>query len=230
MPKKKIIILLVILCLVSAVVFLSKDYIWPTDNGLPVEKAWNSEKYLENGYSQEQINRLFAELERLNSKLEQFPDDYVALLKAGNIYFMLGEYKQAEKIFMRTAEIEPSFAPVYANLGELYAGFLIDKDKALENYQKAIELNPWRSQYYRSLADLYWSDFPEKEKEIESLIVGGAEKYPENKDFYTYLASYFRQKNNLAKAIYYLKAALKIEPDNEILKQELVELEGIYGQ
>lgn len=230
MFKKNIIILLIVLCLIGTTVFLTKDYFFSPDNVLPTGKDWNPEKYLENGYSQEQINRLFAELERLSSRLEQLPNDYNTLLKAGNIYFMLGEYEQAESIFIQILEIEPSFAPAHANLGELYAGFLIDKNKALENYEKAIESNPWRSQYYRSLADLYWSDFPEKEKEIEPLMVRGAEKYPENKDFYTYLASYFAQKNNLVKAIQYLKLALKIDPDNETLKQELTELEGIYGQ
>jgi len=230
MSKKSIIILLIALCLIGATAFLTKDYFFSPDNVLPVEKDWNPEKYIENGYSQEQIDRLFAELERLSSRLEQLPNDYNTLLKAGNIYFMLGEYEQAENIFIQILGIEPSFAPAYANLGELYAGFLIDKDKAVENYEKAVELNPWHSQYYRSLADLYWSDFPEKENEIELLMLRGAEKYPENKDFYTYLASYFRQKNNLVKAIQYLKLALKIEPDSETLKQELTEIESIYGQ
>jgi len=231
MSKKKIIILLIILAVAGGGIYLAKDYFWPDKNNLPTnEESWDDEKYLAIGYSQEQIDKLAVELKRLDSVLESFPDDYDTLLKKGNIYFMLEEYKQAENVFLQAVETEPDFASAYANLGELYTSFLIDKDKAVENYKKAIELAPWHSQYYRSLADLYWSDFPEKENEIEPLMLEGAEKYPENKDFYTYLASYFRQKNNLAKAIQYLKLALKIEPDNKTLEQELTELEGVYGQ
>jgi tetratricopeptide (TPR) repeat protein len=172
------------------------------------------------------MDKLIAEIERLNSELEKYPNDYETLLKIGNIYMMLEEYEKAENVFLQAAEAEPSYGPAYANLGELYGSFWEEKLKAVEYYKKAIELTPWRSQYYRSLADLYRSDFPEKEGEIEPLMLTGAEKYPQNMDFYTYLASYFRQKSDLSKAIYYLKAALKIEPDNETLKQELTELES----
>ena len=231
MTKKKIIILLIILAVAGEGIYLARDYLWPAKDNLPAdEESWNYEKYLEIGYSQEQIDRLIAEIERLNSKLEKFPNDYETFLKIGNIYMMLEEYEKAESVFLQAVEAEPSYAPAYANLGELYGSFGEEKLKAVEYYKKAIELAPWRSQYYRSLADLYWSDFPEKESEIEPLILQGAEKYPENIDFHTYLASYFRQKNNLGKAIYYLKAALEIEPDNQTLKQELAELENVYGQ
>lgn len=233
MTKKKIIILLIIIGLLMAgeIIFLARDYLWPPENNLSAdEESWDYEKYLAIGYSQNQIDRLIAEIERLNSELEKYPNDYETLLKIGNINMMLEEYERAEGIFLQAVEAKPNYAPAYANLGELYGSFTREKNKAVEYYKKAIELSPWRSQYYRSLADLYWSDFPEKENEIEPLILEGAEKYPENKDFYTYLASYFRQKDNLAKVIYYLKLALKIEPDNEILKQELAELQGIYGQ
>jgi len=231
MTRKRIIILLIILAVAGQGIYLAKDYLWPAKDKLPVgEETWNYEKYLEIGYSQDQIDKLIAEIERLNTKLEEFPNDYETLSKIGNIYMMLEEYQKAESVFLQTLEAGPNYAPAYYNLGELYGSFLGEKEKAVEYYQEAIELNPWRSQYYRSLADLYWSDFPEKESEIESLMLQGAEKYPENIDFYTYLASYFRQKNDLAKAIFYLKEALKIEPDNQTLRQELAELEEINGQ
>lgn len=231
MTKKKITILLAILglCVIGQIIYFAKDYIWSGKNNLTAdEESWNYEKYLEIGYNQNQIDKLIAEIERLNSIFKDQPDSYNTLLRIGNIYMMLEEYEKAESIFLEIKEAEPNYGPAHASLGELYASFLKDKLKAVEYYKKAIELTPWRPQYYRSLADLYWSDFPEKEKEIESLMLRGAEKYPESKDFYTYLASYFRQENNLSKAIHYLKAALKIEPDNKTLKQELAELENIY--
>ncbi len=231
MTKKKIVILLIILALVGQGIYLARDYLWPDKDNLPTdEESWDYEKYLEIGYDQDQIDKLITEIERLKTTLEESPDDYEALSKIGNLYMMLEEYQRAERVFLEAIEMEPGYAPAHANLGELYGSFVGEKEKAVEYYQKAIELTPWRSQYYRSLADLYWSDFPEKEKEIEPLILSGAEKYPDNIDFYTYLASYFRQKNNSAKAIDYLKKALEIEPDDEILKQELAELEDIYGQ
>ncbi|MBU2579498.1 tetratricopeptide repeat protein [Patescibacteria group bacterium] len=226
--NKKFIILLIVffLCSAGATVFLFKDYFFSSKSQPTVEETWDFEKYLAIGYDQEQIDRLFAELSRLNSSLENNPNDYNTLLKVGNIYMMLEEYEKAEVVFLQIIEIEPSFAPAHANLGELYGSFWEEKSKAVDYYKKAIELHPWRSQYYRSLADLYRSDFPEKKNEIESLILSGIKEYPGNIDFYTYLASYFTQENNIPKAIDYLEQALEIEPDNAVLKQELIELEG----
>jgi len=225
MNKKFITLLIVILlCLIGGTVFLFKGYFFLSDNQPITEETFDFEKYLAIGYSQDQIDRLFAELDRLNSLLENDPDGYNNLLKKGNIYMMIEEYEKAEIVFLQIIEIEPNFAPAYANLGELYGSFWEEKSKAVEYYKKAIELTSWRSYYYRSLADLYRSDFPEKKHEIEPLMLEGIKEYPENTDFYTYLASYFRQENNIPNAIYYLKQALEIEPNNATLKQEYDEL------
>ena len=226
--NKKFLILLIIffICSTGATIFSFKNYFSPSDDQLLIEETFDFEKYLEIGYSQEQIDRLFTELDRLNSLLRDNPNDYNALLKIGNIYMMIKEYEKAEVVFLRIIEIEPDFAQAHANLGELYGSFWEEKLKAVEHYKKAIELNPWRSQYYRTLADLYRSDFPEKKDEIEPLILKGIKEYPDNVDFYTYLVSYFRQENNIPKAIDYLKQVLKIDPNNITLKQELNELEN----
>ena len=228
MTKKFLILLIIIfLCSIGITVFLFKDYFFLKNNQPIIKETLDFEKYLAIGYSQEQIVRLFAELDRLNSSLEDNPNDYNTLLKIGNIYMMIKEYEKAEIVFLKIIEIEPAFAPAYANLGELYGSFWEEKSKAVDNYKKAIELYPWKSQYYRTLADLYRSDFPDKKNEIEPLMLKGMKEYPDNVDFYTYLVSYFRQENNIPKAINYLEQALRIEPDNITLKQELVELEGI---
>jgi len=228
MTKKFLILLIIIfLCSIGITVFLFKDYFFLKNNQPIIKETLDFEKYLAIGYSQEQIDRLFAELDRLNSSLEDNPNDYNTLLKIGNIYMMIKEYEKAEIVFLKIIEIEPAFAPAYANLGELYGSFWEEKSKAVDNYKKAIELYPWKSQYYRTLADLYRSDFPDKKNEIEPLMLKGMKEYPDNVDFYTYLVSYFRQENNIPKAINYLEQALRIEPDNITLKQELVELEGI---
>lgn len=225
--KLPILLIIVFLCSIGATIFLFKDYFFLGDNQPINEETWDFEKYLAIGYSQGQIDKLFAELDRLNSLLENNPNDYSTLLKIGNIYMMIEEYEKAEAAFLGIIEIEPNFALAYANLGELYGSFWQEKLKALGYYEKAIELNPWRSQYYRSLADLYRSDFPEKKSEIEPLMLKGIKEYPDNVDFYTYLVSYFRQEDNIPKAINYLKQVLEIEPDNAFLKQELIELENI---
>jgi len=233
MNKKFLILLIIIiLCSIGVATFLFKDYFFPNDNQptneeILNEETWDNEKYLALGYDQNQVDKLFTELNRLNSLLENNSNDYNALLKIGNICMMIQEYEKAEVLFLRIIEIESNFALSHINLAELYGSFWEEKSKAVEYYKKAIELNPWRSQYYRSLADLYRSNFPEKKDEIEPLLLKGIKEYPENIDFYTYLASYFRYENNIPKAIDYLKQALELEPDNITLKQELVELEGL---
>jgi len=195
------------------------------------EETPDYEQYLAIGFSREQIDRMLTTIEEQKDILKSHPESFSPYLKISNIYVILEEYQKAEEFLLEVIEIGPTFAPAYASLGELYGSFMNKKVEAVESYKKAIELTPWRSEYYHSLADLYRSNFPEKEKEIESMFLSGVEQYPRTIGFYTYLASYFWQKNDLTKAIHYTKTAIKIEPDNEILKQELAELERkVYGQ
>jgi tetratricopeptide (TPR) repeat protein len=76
-------------------------------------------------------------------------------LSLGIKYRHLGLYTLAEGQFRKVIELNPDFAPGYANLGTLYMLYMGQFDKALSPYNKAVELDPGRLGNYMLLIYLH---------------------------------------------------------------------------
>ena len=81
-------------------------------------------------------------LNAYQNALKENANDQRALFNAGNAYYRLNEYTQAEELYKKSAQLLGDYAQssLY-NLGNAYyhAG---DKDKAIEAYRQAILQNP----------------------------------------------------------------------------------------
>lgn len=71
--------------------------------------------------------------------LEKEPSNYFALLQIGNVFFLIEELDSAEFYYQKTLSINPYYARANLNLAQLYEKKGL-KDKAVEQYLKAIEL------------------------------------------------------------------------------------------
>ncbi len=81
-------------------------------------------------------------LNAYNEILRDNPDNQRALFNAGNAYYRLQEYTQAEESYKQAADVPGDYGQsAMYNLGNAYyrAG---DKQKAIESYQAAIMQNP----------------------------------------------------------------------------------------
>lgn len=89
------------------------------------------------------------------SELKAHPDDQGGWLKLAIYKKTAGDYKGAEEIWQYLTIINPQGYVAYNNLGDLYAYFLKDYNKAEINFLKALELSPQQSFLYRSLYEFY---------------------------------------------------------------------------
>lgn len=81
-------------------------------------------------------------LNSYNAILKEHPNDQYALFNAGNAYYRLNEYTQAQQAYQKAAEQEgPYTQSALFNLGNAYyrAG---DKEKAIESFKEAILKDP----------------------------------------------------------------------------------------
>lgn len=81
-------------------------------------------------------------LNAYNQILHDHPNDQRALFNAGNAYYRLNEYTQAQEAYKQASEVSGDYAQsALYNLGNAYyrAG---NKEKAIEAYQAAIVQNP----------------------------------------------------------------------------------------
>ncbi|SDU37105.1 tetratricopeptide repeat protein [Desulfobacula phenolica] len=76
-----------------------------------------------------------------NALLKLEKNLYSAHMGLGQLYLKTFDLKNAENAFKKVIDINPSYGPAYAALGDT---FQMDdnNEKAIENYQKAIEINP----------------------------------------------------------------------------------------
>ncbi len=106
------------------------------------------------------VGEMFLEEKKYKKALDYFQRsskignvDSDALRNIGLTYMGLKDYKNAEKQFKEAVRFVPNYAEVYFDLGELYKT-QGKKDKAKQNYQKAIK---------------YKSDYKEAKEALESL-------------------------------------------------------------
>jgi tetratricopeptide (TPR) repeat protein len=82
------------------------------------------------------------------------PDDPPVLAGIGNALLAAGQATFAAAVFERAIQIEPDNALNYLHAG-LAAKALHDKEKAVENLEKAVQLDPLLDQPYLELVQFY---------------------------------------------------------------------------
>jgi tetratricopeptide (TPR) repeat protein/capsular polysaccharide biosynthesis protein len=72
----------------------------------------------------------------------------------GNIFQSIGQFKEAEKQYLKAIKLQPNYAEVYANIGSLYANNQ-NWNQAISLYQTAINLKPDFIGAYCNLAKVW---------------------------------------------------------------------------
>jgi cytochrome c-type biogenesis protein CcmH/NrfG len=165
--------------------------------------------------------------ERFNSAkeaLQKNPDDFNNWLYLGVIKKGVGDYEGARDVFLYAEQIRPKSSTPFANLADLYANFLNEPQKALEAIKTAIANDPNDFSFYLTLAEIYRYKIPGKEAMYEQTLLEAASKFPENPNIIAPLAAYYRQTNQIAKAIEWYEKLVKLAPENEMAKKDLEEL------
>lgn len=112
------------------------------------------------------------------------------------------------------------------NLGVSYQE-IGEYEKAEASFKKITEISPGDVPNYRKLANLYLYDLTEKENEIPSLIEEGLQRVPDHPDLLSYLAVYWQNKGENEKAIEYYERLLKVNPLNQVVRDELNKLKAL---
>lgn len=108
----------------------------------------------------------------LRSQLSNNYDLYNAWLDLAIRYKQAGDLAKAQAIWEYLAFLHPDDAVSRHNLGDLYANYLKQYDKAEQYYKQAIALQPTQSLDYLALADLYHYGFKKDSRAIETLKLG----------------------------------------------------------
>ncbi len=156
------------------------------------------------------------------ARISKDEKDLEAYLDLGIIKTQLGDLDGAEKTYLKSLSVTPRNIIVLNNLAFLYIQMKEIK-KAEQAFLRLLEVTPSHYQTYIHLNDFYLSEMNDK-KPAEEILLKGLEVLPEFPDLLSTLATFYRDQSQRVKAIEAFKRLLKVDPYNEMAKQELKRL------
>ena len=131
--------------------------------------------------------------------------------RLGTIKKVIGDYQGAEAAWLKANEINPKNSISFAALGELYGFELKQPVKAEQMYLIAIANEPDEMNWYLNLSEI---------------LLKGLQALPGNVTLTANLATYYKDINDIPRAIEWYEKLLKISPGNEAAKQDLAALKA----
>ena len=180
--------------------------------------------------SPETIQIYREKFDEAQTQIQKKPNDINHWLSMAIIKKGIGDYEGAYDILNYANRKWPDNFTVLYNLADLYANFLNQPAKAEEIYKSLMEKQPANVNLRLALAELYRYKIPGKEGEYENVLLAGLKVLPNDGNLIGPLALYYRQTNQIDKAIEYYEKLVQIAPNNETAKEDLAELKRQVGK
>jgi len=150
------------------------------------------------------------------------------LIGMAQIKELVGDIEGAKQALIWAISLEPQSYIAHGNLANLYFHHYQDFAKAEEHYLKAIEPDdPKTITYYFDLHEIYRYFYKRDTVLAEDILKLGIERYPQAADLIAVLADYYRHLGRNQEAKEYYLMILEINPDSQVAKKALEELEAI---
>ena len=195
-----------------------------SDIALTSEKLLSSFEIKNNNLASSTAELFKARFNETKEILQKEPDNFDKWLYLGVLKKGVGDYEGSRDVFIYAGLIRPGNSTSFGNLADLYTYFLNEPQKAEASIKQAIANDPNEYSFYLSLADIYRYKFPDGNALYEKTMLDALQKFPEDPLFIGPLASYYRQTNQTQKAIEYYEKLVKLAPNNQTAKEDLVEL------
>lgn len=148
--------------------------------------------------------------------------DLTLLLQAGNAYYTYGDLAKAIEYYDDILSTNPGDAPALENKGQaLYDGG--DYKGAAEAWSTAILSDPNPLTYIR-LASLYSNELPEHKARAQVLLEEAIATNGQEHDLVYALGNWYEMEGMLEEAISHYEIALKLEPENQDLRETVANL------
>ena len=226
MSKKSIIILVSVGGLIILLAGVGGWYFYQQSQVLTPEKLLVSFENKDPNLTSENFQVFNQKFEETKARLQANADSFNDWLYLGVLKKGVGDYEGARDVFIYAGQIRPQSSTSFANLADLYAYFLNDPQQAEVNIKQAIVNEPNDYNFYLSLADIYRYKFPDGAAKYEQTMLEALAKFPDNTNLIAPLAGFYKQTGQTQQAIEYLEKLLKLMPDNQAVKAELVELKA----
>ncbi len=175
-------------------------------------------------FPQAAIDGYKTQFDEVAKNLRQNPVSLNDWNRLGTIKKIIGDYQGAEMAWLKANDINPKNSTSFGALGDLYGFELKQPAKSEQMYLTAIANDPKEMNWYLSLSEVYRYAYPEKQNLTVDILLRGLAELPDNPTLVANLATYYKDTNDISKAIEWYEKLVKISPDNVAAKQDLAEL------
>ena len=195
----------------------------PSTSGLPPHPVINRPFTIPTNFSAEETAILKSDIAQIRAVLQKDPEDLNAWIELGLRYKAINDYQGALESWEYVSLMSPTNIVSYNNLGNLYHYELRDYVRAEMSFLQAIKNDPHYILSYANLYDLYRLSYKKDTNKAEDILQQGIKQNPKAIDLVVALATYYRDKGNVADAKTYYQRAITLatEVNNANLVQSL---------
>ncbi|NUM25101.1 MAG: tetratricopeptide repeat protein [Candidatus Buchananbacteria bacterium] len=217
-------LVLIAVIAIGAYYFLPKDFLKFTDSA----KNYFELTVLRDDLSAEDLAKYQEQFDLVVAQIQSNQDYVDPWFDLARIKKYVGDYRGSEAALIKAGEIRPNNSTSFTNLADLYANFLGEYDKAEIAYQTAIanSLGEWgNDKLYREYAYFVENHLKDPAR-ATSILVDGLEDNPQSIDLMTVLADLYKRQGDVDNALKYYREALKIDPEDDAIRQEISNLQN----
>ena len=175
-------------------------------------------------YPKEFVDNYQQRLATAINMIQKYPEDEVYWIELGIVKKTFDNYLGARDAWEYALLINNRNAVVYYNLGNLYALYLRDFQKAEAYYKTSVVLDPFSAQSYLALAEFYKNFLKEKYDFVDDILLKGIENLPNDGNLILNLALYYKSVGKKEAAIEYFERFLEL-PDLTGTQTEAIQKE-----
>lgn len=172
--------------------------------------------------------QLEQQISDLKADLDEDPQNFKAYTNLASAYRTLGELGRAEEVYKEAAERNPESGQIYSNLGDLYLQ-MKDYARAENAFRDALVRAPREASYHLQLIDLYQYEYSDVEGAL-ALAEDAVVKTENSTETLFRVAQLYEEVGKLREAINFYEAVLATSPDDQVLKNKLIQLQLRYNE
>ncbi len=177
------------------------------------------------GIPSEILQKLLDRKAKALQQIKEKPELVIPYVELSTIEKALGNLDPAIAALVRASDIAPTNYLVLGNLGNLYREKGMNKEADIV-FERALQYGKNELQNYLQYAEFLQYRYPERKADILAIYISGLKELKGDVSILKARAAYYRDTGDDVHALADWKEALKKEPTNDAVKQEIRETEA----
>ncbi|OGL66334.1 hypothetical protein A2856_01395 [Candidatus Uhrbacteria bacterium RIFCSPHIGHO2_01_FULL_63_20] len=220
-PKHILVLASVAVVIVVGAFWFARDRAFSLPGADIVEKV-------DRGISPEDMVKFEERIAKQEAVVAEGERDISEILVLGNLYYSVGDLAKAKAAYEDILSINPNDAAALENLGQTLIE-MGDYARAEARLRAAVNVSAYEPTYIK-LADLIDEHFPGRRGEIQGILETAIANLGQTPGLLVRLGRWYADRGMLAEAISHYEVARQLDPENDLIIQEIERLRDLAAR